>query len=55
MHLLVSSAALSGREGGMEMAGAVWCAAIYTLLSPMSFIERATAVYGALAAVVCEE
>ena len=36
-------------------AGTVRCAANYAPLSPISFIERAAAVYGARAAVVCGE
>jgi len=36
-------------------AGTVRCAANYAPLSPISFLERAAAVYGARAAVVCGE
>jgi hypothetical protein len=56
-----SFSSLSGRKGGEEdevldmEAGTVRCAANYAPLTPISFIERAAAVYGGRAAVVYGE
>lgn len=53
------SSSLHGTEESEEVldmeAGTVRCAANYAALSPISFIERAAAVYGARAAVVYGE